>query len=99
MEPVLSKDDQGRALWYYQIKDSKGNYIKSAEAGDIPSFVDIYKQVKGTPSGWEWEAFDTWFNGPWTALKALYGPPNVDQSLIEVLRKGFLVFLRLETRL
>jgi len=89
VEPVLSKGNQGGAIWYYPIKDAQGNFIKNPNAGDIPTFIDVYKEIKGTPSGWEWEAFSSWFDDPWTALKVLYGPPNVNPDLIKELRVAF----------
>ena len=58
----MGKNNQGGALWYYPIKDAQGNFVKNPDAGDIPTFIDVYKEVRGTPSGWEWEAFSSWFD-------------------------------------
>ena len=89
IEPVLGKDNLGRALWYYPIKDAKGNFVRNPDAGDIPSFVDVYKQVKGEPSGRQWEAFEFWFDQPWSVLRNLYGPPNIEPAVVQELRKAF----------
>lgn len=89
VEPTLIKKGAGKLLWYFPVKDDDGNWVKSANTGAIPTFLEVYKQVHGKdPSGPEWERFNYWADVFSLATTFLMGPPGMDKAATSDLRNG-----------
>jgi hypothetical protein len=85
------KDGVVTALWYFPFVDSKGNFVADPAAGDIPSFIDVYRQVKGkAPSGKYWDALKFVLNLRGAgSTNILLGPPGMNMKVTADLRTGW----------
>jgi tripartite-type tricarboxylate transporter receptor subunit TctC len=58
IEPNMVKPGMVVPLWHYDVEDANGNLAPSPVIPEVPTFLQIYQQVKGgaMPSGPAWEA-------------------------------------------
>jgi hypothetical protein len=90
VEPNAGRNGDVIPLWYNPLIDDKGAVIPMPGAGDIPSFEDFYRSVKGAePSG---ELYDVYrwllpkING---IVYAAVLPPDSPQEALQLLRDSF----------
>ena len=85
------KDGVVTALWYFPFVDAKGSFLKDPAAGDIPTFMDIYRKIKGkAPSGQYWEALKFVLNLRGEGSTNIFlGPPGMDPKATADLRTGW----------
>ena len=90
VEPNMVAGGEVIPLWYNPLVDDAGNIIPIPEAGDIPSFDDYYRKVRGQePSG---ELFDLYkwllpyVNG---IVYAAFMPPGTEEPALSILRESF----------
>ena len=90
VEPTMVKDGTVTPLWYFQNRDEQGNYFKSKDINDMPTFAEIHEQIKGkTPSGDLWNAFNM-VRGLYSAASWFFwGPPEMNEEATAALREGF----------
>jgi tripartite-type tricarboxylate transporter receptor subunit TctC len=90
VEPTMAKEGIVKALWYYPLKDEKGNFVKSPTISDMPTFIDVYKEIYGKePSGPYWEALKFLLDLRGTVTNVFVGPPNMNKNALAALRTGF----------
>ncbi len=90
VEPAMAKDGTVTPVWYFQNKDEQGNYFKSKDINDMPTFMEVYEEVKGgTPSGDLWNAFSVLRGLYSTASWFFWGPPNMNKEATKELQEGF----------
>lgn len=77
-------------LWHFPYRDAEGNYPRASFAQDIPTYMEVYEEIKGEPpSGPEWEALKLALDLRSVADNMLLAPPGTDPSVLEELRNGF----------
>jgi hypothetical protein len=91
VEPTMVESGEVIPLWYNPIVNEDGEIVPLDAAGDIPSFIDYYRAIKGEPP--EGELFDMFL---WLLPKlngityAAFLPPESEGQLLEVLRDSFI---------
>lgn len=91
VEPTLVEGGKAIPLWYNPVINEDGEIVPLPAAGNIPSFIDYYKSVKGKPP--EGELFDIYkwllpnING---IVYAAVLPPDSPAASAEILRESFL---------
>lgn len=85
-EPLVATG-KATPLWYYPWP---GYEETSSIMGDIPNFVDLYKEVHGkAPSGEKFETFQ-WMTETLNGMSyTAFLPPNTPQEAVDALRRGF----------
>lgn len=86
----VAEGGPGLGLWYFCTKSANGDWDRKKLQGDIPCFVDLYKEIHGSePSGELWNALD-WYTGVGarTTFIAL-APPGTPPEALDALREGF----------
>ena len=86
----IAEDGEGLALWYFCTRGPDGDWDRKELKGDIPCFVDVYKEINGVePSGPVWDALD-WYTGVGarTTFIAL-APPGTPAEALTALQEGF----------
>ncbi len=88
VEPRLVKTGQLIPVFYDQSDTSDNPPVsKQMEGLSIPTFPQLYKQVKGTlPSGQLWDAYKTIFDVNATMQRLIAMPPGVPQAATAALR-------------
>ena len=90
IEPNMAKNGLVAPLWHYEIEDANGKFTPSAEAADIPGFLDVYRQLKGgTPSGLHWEALALSNKIMSNMFRAVFMPPGSPKQAVADMRAGY----------
>lgn len=77
-------------LWHFPYRDAEGNYPRAGLASDIPTYMEVYEQIKGEPpSGQHWEALKVALDLRSVADNMLLAPPNTDPAALLALREAF----------
>ncbi|MDB5651780.1 MAG: hypothetical protein JWL62_3300 [Hyphomicrobiales bacterium] len=81
---------EGMPLCYLVPSDAQGNFVKSAQVTEMPSFQELYRDVHGKlPSGELWNAFN-WMVQQFSDLAHVaMAPPGTPEAELKVLRKAF----------
>jgi tripartite-type tricarboxylate transporter receptor subunit TctC len=88
VEPQMVKTGQAIPVFYDEVADPPPP-TKQLEGLTIPSFPQLYKQVKGTlPSGRLWDAYKTLFDINSTLLRVVVLPPGTPPAALDALRKA-----------
>jgi hypothetical protein len=88
LKPQLIDTGQGFAAYHIPLPNADGTLSSNPLTPDIPSFLAVYKGVKGgTPSGITWEAFRWLLNIEQNMVHLFFGPPNMKKEPTEILRK------------
>jgi tripartite-type tricarboxylate transporter receptor subunit TctC len=88
VEPQMVKTGQAIPVFYDEVADPPPA-TKQLEGLSIPSFPQLYKQVKGTlPSGQLWDAYKTLFDINSTLLRVVVLPPGTPPAALDALRKA-----------
>ena len=65
--------------------DGDGNVVRDPTFPDIPTFKEVYKQVKGKdPSGEAWEAWKSFFIAGFPTQKMIFLPRGTKQDIIDM---------------
>lgn len=77
-------------LWHFPYRDAEGNYPRASLAPDIPTYMEVYEEIKGeAPSGEHWDALKVALDLRSVADNMLLAPPNTDPSALISLREAF----------
>ena len=90
VEPTLVKNGVVMPVWYFQRRDANGAYVSSPLVPEMTSFLDLYRQLHGgSPSGFDWEAFELLNDLYGNASNFVWGPPGMDLAALPALQKAF----------
>jgi tripartite-type tricarboxylate transporter receptor subunit TctC len=90
VEPTMGKAGIVKALWYYPLKNDRGHFVKSPLIPEMKSFLEIYKEIKGTePSGPFWDALKLVLDLRGIMTNLFVGPPGMNKEALAALRVGF----------
>ncbi|WP_299393957.1 tripartite tricarboxylate transporter substrate binding protein [Pelagibius sp.] len=84
--------DEGRAvpIMTWGALDADGNIVRDPTFPDIPTFKEVYTQIKGEePSGEAWEAWKAFFVAGFPAQKMVFLPNGTDQEIIDAYTAAF----------
>ncbi|MDI7258759.1 MAG: hypothetical protein QME90_02435 [Thermodesulfobacteriota bacterium] len=87
---------RGEALPVCQsgLVDASGNIVREPAAPDVPTYPELYQQVKGNaPSGIAWEAYKLVLAGS-TYDKTLLLPPATPEEIVDIWRKAVLEMVK-----
>lgn len=77
-------------LWHFPYRDAEGNYPRASLAQDIPTYMEVYEEIKGeAPSGPHWEALKVALDLRSVADNMLLAPPSTDPAALNALREAF----------
>jgi putative tricarboxylic transport membrane protein len=70
--------------------DDDGNIVRDPTFPDIPTFKEVYKQMKGEePSGAAWDAWKAFFVAGFPAQKMVFLPKGATQEMIDTYSAAF----------
>lgn len=70
--------------------DADGNIVRDPTFPDIPTFKEVYKQMKGEePSGAAWDAWKAFFVAGFPAQKMVFLPKGATQEMIDTYSAAF----------
>nr|CAA6828889.1 MAG: Tricarboxylate transport protein TctC [uncultured Thiotrichaceae bacterium] len=84
--------EEGKAfpIMTWGALDSDGNIVRDPTFPDVPTFKEVYKQVKGEePSGEAWDAWKAFFVAGFPAQKMVFLPKGTDQEIIDTYSAAF----------
>jgi len=88
VEPALVKTGQVMPVFYDEVADPPPPQ-KQLEGLSIPSFPQLYRQIKGTlPSGRLWEAYRVLYDMNATLQRMIALPPGTPPAALAALRAG-----------
>jgi tripartite-type tricarboxylate transporter receptor subunit TctC len=88
VEPALVKTGLAIPVWWDEVVDPPPPQ-KQMEGLTIPSYPELYKEIKGTlPSGPLWAAYKTLFDMNSTLQRLIVLPPGAPQAAYDALRIG-----------
>lgn len=83
----LVKAGKAVPLFTFGSLDENGKIVRDPSFPDIPSFVEVYKQVHGKePSGELWDAYKAFFVAGFPAQKMLFLPKGTPAEVVAVWR-------------
>ena len=90
IEGPMVQTGQALSLWHNPRVDQAGNLLNEEAAAGIPSFVDVYTQLKGqAPSGEIFEIYK-WLQPTINTFgHAAFLPPDAPEEAIRILRESF----------
>ena len=89
--PTMVKNGTVIPVWQIPSMNARGELVKSSLIPNIPTFSDVYRQVKGTaPSGIKWEAIKNLIKFGQTVQHMYFGPPGMNKDATADFRKAFL---------
>jgi tripartite-type tricarboxylate transporter receptor subunit TctC len=70
--------------------DDDGNIVRDPTFPDIPTFKEVYTQIKGAaPSGPAWDAWKAFFIAGFPAQKMVFLPKGTSAEIVEAYSKAF----------
>lgn len=84
--------EQGTAvpIMTWGALDDDGNIVRDPTFPDIPTFKEVYTEIKGQePSGPEWEAWKAFFIAGFPAQKMVFLPKDTPAEVIEAYAAAF----------
>ncbi|MEM7178417.1 MAG: tripartite tricarboxylate transporter substrate-binding protein [Pseudomonadota bacterium] len=84
--------EEGKAvpIMTWGALDEEGNIVRDPTFPGIPTFKEVYTQVKGeAPSGPAWEAWKAFFVAGFPAQKMVFLPKGTDQEIIDTYSAAF----------
>lgn len=84
--------DEGKAvpMMTWGALDPQGNIVRDPTFPDIPTFKEVYKQVKGKdPAGEAWEAWKAFFIAGFPAQKMVFLPKGTKKDIIDTYTTAF----------
>jgi tripartite-type tricarboxylate transporter receptor subunit TctC len=90
IEQTLIETGEAIALWHNPSVDRDGNIVPEEAAGDIPTFVDVYRELMGEePTGEQYEGYK-WLQPTINTFgHAAFMPPDSPAAAVEILRNSF----------
>ena len=86
----LVKEGKAVPIMTWGALDAAGNIVRDPTFPDIPTFKEVYKQVKGEePSGEAWDAWKAFFVAGFPVQKMVFLPKGTDQSIIDTYSNAF----------
>lgn len=86
----LVKEGKAVPIMTWGALDDDGNIIRDPTFPDLPTFKEVYKQVKGAdPAGDAWEAWKAFFIAGFPAQKMVFLPKGTSQDIVDAYSKGF----------
>lgn len=90
VEPNVVQNGEVIPLWYNPIIDEEGNIFPLQAAGDIPSFIDYYKSVKGdAPAGELFEIYKWLLPKVNGITYAAFLPRDSSEAALQILTDSF----------
>jgi tripartite-type tricarboxylate transporter receptor subunit TctC len=90
IEPTLVKEGLAIPLWHNPATGADGELHALEVAGDIPSYMEFYESLKGSPpSGEEFEIFKWLLPRVNDIVYAAFLPPDTPQAPLRILRESF----------
>ncbi|MCI4666217.1 MAG: tricarboxylate transporter [Neomegalonema sp.] len=86
----LVKSGEAVPIMTWGALNDKGEIVRDPTFPDIPTFKEVYTQVKGKePSGEAWEAWKAFFVAGFPAQKMVFLPKGSSPEIIEAFSKAF----------
>lgn len=86
----LVKEGKAVPIMTWGALDADGNIVRDPTFPDIPTFKEVYKQVKGEdPSGEVWDAWKAFFIAGFPAQKMVFLPKGTPQDIIDTYSGAF----------
>ena len=90
IEGTLVETGQALPLWHNPRVDQAGNVLPEEAAEGIPTFVDIYRELKGAPPSGEMFEIYKWLQPTINTFgHAAFLPPDSPAEAIRILRESF----------
>ena len=90
VEPNVVKSGEVIPLWYNPVINQDGDVVPLEAAGDIPSFIDYYKSVKGEePSGELFEMYKWLLPNLNGITYAAFLPRGTSDTALQILGESF----------
>ncbi|MGI9373587.1 MAG: Bug family tripartite tricarboxylate transporter substrate binding protein [Hyphomicrobiales bacterium] len=84
--------EEGKAIpiMTWGALDDQGNIVRDPTFPDVPTFKEVYTEMKGEePSGEAWEAWKAFFVAGFPAQKMVFLPKGTDQEIIDAYSNAF----------
>ena len=86
----LVEQDLATPLFTWGALDENGEIVRDPTFPDLPSFKEVYEQVKGeAPSGPAWDAWKGFFVAGFPAQKMVFLPEGTDQEIVDTYASAF----------
>ena len=86
----LVKEGKAVPMMTWGALDAEGNIVRDPTFPDIPTFKEVYKQVKGEdPSGEVWDAWKAFFVAGFPAQKMVFLPKGATPEMIDTYSNAF----------
>ena len=86
----LVKEGKAVPMMTWGALDANGNIVRDPTFPDVPTFKEVYKQLKGEdPSGPTWDAWKAFFVAGFPAQKMVFLPNGASQDAIDTYSKAF----------
>lgn len=91
-EPGLIKTGVAIPLYQFDSRDAQGKFSGSPNLPEVPTFLQVYKQIKGAdamPQGVEWDTLVLLSNLMDSMYRAIFLAPGAPDAAVEAMRKAF----------
>ena len=89
--PQIDAKNKGFGAFHIPILAKDGSLIKNPLVPNVPSFFEVFKQVKGgRPSGQVWEVMKVLIKIDQTVQHVYLGPPGMNKMAAAAFRKAFM---------
>ena len=86
----LVKEGKAVPIMTWGALNADGDIVRDPTFPDVPTFKEVYKQVKGEePSGEAWDAWKAFFVAGFPAQKMVFLPKGTDQEVIDAYSAAF----------
>jgi len=86
----LVKEGKAVPMMTWGALDAGGSIVRDPTFPDIPTFKEVYTQMKGAaPSGPTWEAWKAFFVAGFPAQKMVFLPKGATQEMIDTYSAAF----------
>ena len=90
VEPNLINPGLALTMWYYSPTDAQGNEVRFADLAGIPTFLDVYKKLRGgMPSGIKYTALTIVNNLATFMLRGSFVPAGTPKEAVDALRAAW----------
>ena len=90
IEETLVETGEAIALWHNPWLDPAGNIVAEESAIGIPTFVEVYTELKGAPPAGEMFEIYKWLQPTINTFgQAAFLPPDTPEEAVKILRESF----------
>jgi putative tricarboxylic transport membrane protein len=90
VEPNLIKTGKAITMWYYAPINAQGEEVKFADLAGIPTFLDVYRKLRGgMPSGIKYQALTMVNNLATFMLRGSFVPADTPKAAVDALRAAW----------